>query len=279
MAEDCKQPFLILYYTMRQVNLPPYAGSPNKMSREIIRPPSVQIAFRTLGRTLRHGYDNLFALGISSVFWLLCTVPFFLIMALVIFLVGFGSTFVLLIGVLLVGVGPPSAALHRITQRMSEERASAWNMFWTHARADFAWSARLSWTLLALLLLWLANYSFYARSSNSTLQLISGFFLVTIFVWLGIMMYALPMALRQNEQSLRSTLRNTVIIGLGNLPGLIISLILLLITSAIFIILPPLFLLVPGWVALWAEENVRLLLVASGHIPPDEIADRPRGAR
>ena len=249
------------------------------MSREITRPPSVQIAFRTLGRTLRHAYDNLFSLGIASVFWLLCTVPFFAIIALVLIFVGFGSFFVLFLGVLLVGLGPPSAALHRIAQRMSEERASSWNTFWTHARADFAWSARLSLTLLLVLLLWLVNYSFYANSPNSTLQLISGFFLVATFVWLGIMMYALPMALRQSEPSLRWTLRNTVVIALANLPGLIVSLLLLLITTAIFTLLPPLFLLVPGWVALWTEENVRLLLVASGHIPPDEIADRPRRAK
>ncbi len=249
------------------------------MSREITRPPSVQIAFRTLGRTLRHAYDNLFSLGIASVFWLLCTVPFFAIIVLVLLLVGFGGTFVLSLGVLLVGLGPPSAALHRIAQRMSEERASSWNTFWTHARADFAWSARLSLTLLFVLLLWLVNYSFYANSANSTLQLISGFFLVATFVWLGIMMYALPMALRQSEQSLRSTVRNTVVIALANLPGLIVSLLLLFVTATIFTLLPPLFLLVPGWVALWTEENVRLLLVASGHIPPDEIADRPRRAK
>jgi hypothetical protein len=42
------------------------------------------------------------------------------------------------------------------------------------------------------------------------------------------------------------------------------------------IVIPPLFLLIPGVVALWGEENARLLLVASGYVPPDPFADRPR---
>jgi uncharacterized membrane protein YesL len=247
-----------------------------KMSKEFTRPPSVQIAFRTLGRTLRHAYDNLFSIGIASVFWMLCTVPFFPIIALASFFLGDGGTIVLFIGVLLVGLGPPSAALHRIVQRMTEERASSWNTFWGHLRADFGWSLRLSLTLLFVLVLMLINNSFYAATPNSPLQLISGFFMIATFLWLGVMMYALPMALRQNEQSLRSTLRNAIVVALANLPGLIVSLVLLLITTTILIVLPPLFLLVPGWVALWSEENVRMLLVASGHLQPDEIADRPR---
>jgi uncharacterized membrane protein YesL len=277
MAEDCKQPFLIRYYTMRQVHRPAYAGY-TTMSREIVRPPSIRIAFRTLGRTLRHAYENLFTLGVAGVFWLVCTVPFVPIIALAVFLLGYGSSLVLFIGVLLVGVGPPSAALHRIARPMTEERASSWNTFWSHLRADFGWSLRLSLTLLVILFLWLLNSSFYAGATNSMLQLVSGFFFVATIVWLGIMMYALPMALRQVEQSLRSTLRNAVVVALANLPGLIVSLILLFITTGILIVLPPLFLLVPGWVALWTEENVRLLLVASGHLAPDEIADRPRGS-
>ena len=84
----------------------------------------------------------------------------------------------------------------------------------------------------------------------------------------------MPLALRQKSPNLRITLRNTFIIVLANLPGVIVSIILLFITSLIFL-LPPLFLLLPGWIALWSEENVRLLLVSAGIIPTDEIADRP----
>jgi uncharacterized membrane protein YesL len=249
-----------------------------RMDTNITRPPSVRIAFRTLGRTLRHCYENLFTVGIAGVLWLLCTVPvlfivLFLVLALPI--TGFGF-FLLLLGSLLVGIGPPSAALHRIVQPMSEERASSWRVFWQYFRADARWSLSLVGTLLLVLLVAELNRSFYSQSLNTNLYLLTGFFLVIILVWLAMMLYAIPMALRQTEPSLRITLRNTAILTLANLPGAAVSVVLLFVTSLILAAIPPLFLLLPGWIALWSEENVRLLLVASGHIPPDEFADRER---
>ena len=104
----------------------------------------------------------------------------------------------------------------------------------------------------------------------------SGFVLVVVIIWWGIMLFAMPLALRQSEQSLRITLRNAAVVVLANLPGVIVSQVLLFLSSLLLLIIPPLFLLLPGWVALWSEENVRLLLVASGQIPPDEFADSPR---
>src|SRR3954451_21602727 len=163
---------------MRQVHIPAFAGIRRTMSKEIVRPPSIQIAFRTLGRTLRHGYDNLIPLGIASLYWLLCTVPFFPIFALAFFLIGYGSTFVIFIGVLIVGVGPPSAALHRRTRPMTEERVTPGMSFWSDLRTDFGWSLRLSITLLLVLTLCVANSSFYGNSPNTALQLVSGFFLI-----------------------------------------------------------------------------------------------------
>ena len=249
------------------------------MQNATLRAPSVRIAFRTFGRTLRHSYDNLVQLGIASLLWVLCTLPVLVLFVLAAWAVDGVSVFWPLAALLTVGIGPPTAALHRITQRMSEERASNWQAFWGHLRSDWRWSSRLSWTLLFGLLLWEANRRFYSQSPNTTLQLISGFFLVVVIVWWGVMLYATPLALRQTEQSLRTTFRNAGIIVLANLPGVLVSLVLLFFTSLLLSILPPLFLLVPGWVALWSEENVRLLLVASGQIPPDEFADSPRRSR
>ena len=221
------------------------------MQNTITRPPSVRIAFRTFGRTLRHSYDNLGSLGISSLLW-----------------IG--------LALLVIPLGPATAALHRVTQRMTEERASPWSRFWEHFRADWRWSSALFWTLALGMVLVEANRRFYSASSSGVFLVISGFFLVITLIWIGVIFFAFPLALRQTDHRLRTTLRNAAIIGIANLPGLLVSLVLLLVTTLILFIIPPLFLLIPGWISLWAEENVRLLLVASGHIPADEIADRPR---
>jgi uncharacterized membrane protein YesL len=224
------------------------------MQKTVSRPPSVRIAFRTFGRTLRHSYENLGALGIASALWWLLALP-------------------------LVTLGPASAALHRVTQPMTEERATAARRFWEHFRADWGWSSLLVWTMLLGLLLWDINRRFYGSVGGSALLILSGLFLVLGLIWIAMLLFALPLALRQADRRLRTTVRNAAVLVLANLPGVIVSLILLFITSLVLLIIPPLFIVVPGWIALWTEENVRLLLVESNIIPADEFADSPRRRR
>lgn len=216
------------------------------------RAPSVVIAFRTLGRTLRHGYDNLGTLIISSIFWYL------------------GAILILPLGV-------ATAALHRVTKPMSEERAPNWRTFFSTWRADLRWSSVLTAILIFGALLIQSNIRFYAAAGAAPLQVLAILFGTFLLLWLGIMLYAFPLALRQEDARLRTTLRNAAVMVVANAPGVLVSLMLLLIVVIVFTLLPPLFIFIPGFVALWGEENARLLLVASGYIPPDEIADRARG--
>lgn len=237
------------------------------------RAPSVVIAFRTLARTLRHGYENLGTLGIGGLLWLL---SFMLCLPLTILLVLLAES---IIGqrhyeLLLLPLGPPTAALHRLAQPMTEERSANWRSFFTYLRADLLWSSKLQATLVLGLLMIQINIGFYGASASSALQFIAILFVTVLIIWLGIALYAFPLALRQEEQGLRATLRNALVMVLANAPGLLISLTLLALLAATLLILPPLFVLVPAVMALWGQENARLLLVASGYIAKDEIADR-----
>jgi uncharacterized membrane protein YesL len=218
------------------------------------RPPSIQIAFRTLGRTLRHGYDNLGVLFMVSFLWF----------------VG---------AILIVPLGPVTAALHRVTKPMSEERATNWRNFFDHLRADLRWSSALAFTLLLGFVVLLSNITFYNASSSPILQVVAIPIGAVLLVWIGIALVAFPLVLRQEELRLRTTLRNAVVLVMTNAPGLLISYVLLLLLILLLLFLPPLSFLIPGVVALWGQENARLLLVAGGHIAPDEIADQPKQAR
>ena len=219
------------------------------MEKPATRIPSVQIAWRTFGRTLRHGYENLGTLGVIGVFWFIGAL-------------------------LIVTLGPATAALHRITKPMTEERAASWRTFRDHFIADWRWSSLLVWLLIGVLFLVDINRQFYAQTVSSFLPLFSVFFFVMEVIWFMITLFAMTLALRQEDKRLRTTLRNTSIIVLANLPGIIVSMLLLLVSSIVLLILPPLFLLLPGYIALWTQENARLLLVAGGHLPEDEFADR-----
>lgn len=221
---------------------------PEQTSR---RAPSVAIAFRTFGRTLRHGYDNLGTLLMVSVCWYLGAL-------------------------LIVPLGAVTAGLHRVVLPMTEERVPNWRAFFTHLRADLRWSSVLIVTLIAGAVLLQSNVNFYSASANPTVQWIAVPFGTLMLIWLGTNLFAFPLATRQEDRRLRTTLRNALLLVIANAPGVLISMVLLLLLVLLLLVLPPLFLVVPGVVALWGQENVRLLLVATGYLKKDEIADRER---
>jgi uncharacterized membrane protein YesL len=214
----------------------------------------MSIAFRTLGRTLRHGYENLFPLLAVSVLWY----------------VG---------ALLIVPLGGVTAALHRVTRPMTEERVEDWRLFFRYSRDYFVWGSKLVWVfIIGWALLW-ANITFYSAAPSTTLRFIGYLFGTLAIVWTGMGLFAFPLAVRQHEQGLRMTLRNAVVMVMANAPGVLISLALLILLLILLFVIPPLFLIVPGVVALWGEENVRMLLVATGHLEPDAFADGPRPPR
>ncbi len=217
------------------------------------RPPSVAIAFRTLGRTLRHGYENLWTLALVSLFWYI------------------GAAMILPLGVV-------TAGLHRVTRPMTEERAANWRDFFGSMREDLGWSSLLAAVLALGFLLIGININFYA-GIDSPLQALTILFLTFFLIWVTMALFAYPMALRQRERRLRTTLWNAALISMGNAPGVLISLILLIMVCAVLVVVPPLFILLPGVIALWGQENARLLLVASGYLQRDEFADRERHER
>jgi uncharacterized membrane protein YesL len=217
------------------------------------RAPSVAIAFRTLGRTLRHGYDNLWTLALVSLFWYI------------------GAAMILPIGVV-------TAGLHRVVRPMSEERAPNWREFFGSVREDLGWSSLLAAVIALGFMIISANINFYG-AMDSPLQAVAILFLTAFFIWVGVTVFAFPMALRQRERRLRTTLWNALLVSMGNAPGVLISLILLSFVCGVLIVIPPLFVLLPGIIALWGQENARLLLVAGGYLQRDEFADRERHER
>lgn len=218
------------------------------------RAPSVAIAFRTLVRTLRHGYDNLFTLLLVSLLWYAAAI-------------------------LILPIGVATAGLHRVTQPMTEERSSSWRTFFSHLRADLRWSSLLALVLVGGFVLLQINIRFYGTMDSAVTQIMAIFFGTMLITWSGVALFGFPLALRQEEQRLWTTLRNGLIMVVANAPGVLISLILLLIVLVVLIVLPPLFAILPGVIALWGGENVRMLLVESGYLARDEIADRERVKR
>ena len=239
--------FRAIVYFIEMTNDPKTPSTPR-------RAPSVAIAFRTLGRTLKHGYENLGTLALSSILWYI------------------GALFILPLGIV-------TAALHRVTRPMTEERASSWRSFFEHLRPDLRWSSLLMLVVVGVFIVLPTNISFYNAAPATALRLVTTLFVGLLIIWVGVALFAFPLALRQEDQRVWRTLRNAVVMTLANLPGVLVSVLLLLVLCVILLVIPPLFMIIPGVVALWGEENARLLLVASGYVEQDPIADRRRQSK
>jgi uncharacterized membrane protein YesL len=176
--------------------------------------------------------------------------------------------------ILILPLGIVTAALHRVTRPMTEERAASWRSFFDHLRADLRWSSFLMLIVVGVLFILQANISFYSASQLTALRFVTTLFVALLIIWVGVALYAFPLALRQEDQLVWRTLRNAAVMALANLPGMVVSMVLLILLCGILLVIPPLFLLIPGVVALWGEENARLLLVAGGYLPEDPFADR-----
>lgn len=238
------------------------------------RAPSVRIALRTFWRTLKHGFDNIGTLLLASVFWLAGLV---VLLPVTLLIVGAVEAFTgqRHVELVLLPMGVFTAALHRVTQPMSEERAVSPRVLVADLRRDAAWSTLLMAVLVAVLFVILLNIGYFINLAGSTLGLAAFFFFGLLVGWAGVALYVFPVALRQADRHVWSALRSTLLLSLANAPGTIVSLLLLLVLCAI-LLLPPLFLLLPATIALWGEENARMLLVASGLLAKDPIADRER---
>lgn len=239
------------------------------------RPPSIQIAFRTVWRTIKHGYENIGSLLMISLIWFVGIIIFLPVTLLLSFIAQ------AMVGaphyeLLLLPAGALTAALHRVTRPMSEERAARWQDVFKHVRADWRWSSLLMAVLILGFVVIQVNIRYYLSIDSAALRVLAIIFMTLFIVWAGTALFAFPLALRQDNQRLRTILRNALLITMANAPGVLVSLILLTILLIILLI-PPLFFIIPGVAALWAQENARLLLVAAGLIPKDPIADRERG--
>lgn len=175
--------------------------------------------------------------------------------------------------VLLLPLGPLTAGMHRVVRPMAEERATNWQDMWASFRADWRWSTLLTLALVGGAILIQVNMAYYLSSSALLLRMLGLMFTTLLIIWTGAALYAFPLALRQHDMRIRTILRNAALMAMGNAPGVLVGL-LLLGLLLVLLLIPPLFLLIPGVIALWSQENVRLLLIAAGYLAKDPIADR-----
>lgn len=233
--------------------------------------------FRTFWKSVRELFDDLFVLAIVNVLWVLINAIAFLIVGVAASTGSFGLIGVaLLLGV--ISLGPSTAGLYVIAERVTEGRTSSWRDFIAGLRAN----AKLGWQVYGLWMLGLVvllfNLQFYSLNGSQISAFVSVVILYFMLVWFGILIYLGPLMLLQTDKRLRTIARNAVLMAIGRPIFTLVTLVMMaiiLITSIWLVIL--LFMATFSFLALWGFRAT-LTLIAEAEARRTQAAEKAAAA-
>ena len=216
--------------------------------------------FRTFWRSIKDVFEDLFVLGIINVLWTLINAP----LAFILFLsISIGDSILPYVVMLLVvlTLGPSSAGLYAVAERVTDGRTSSWRDFIAGMRAHPA----LSWKVYGLwmvgLILILANLRFYNQMTNTIAAGLSLLFLYLGGIWFGLLMYIGPLMQLQTDKRVRMIARNAALMTFGRPLFTLITLVLMALIVIASIWLPILLLLVTfSFLAIWSFRATLTLI-------------------
>lgn len=206
--------------------------------------------FRTLWKSLKDLFEDLFILAMVNLLWLLINTP---LAVAAFFTFGSPSAFyiVLLLGVLT--LGPANAGLYAVAERVADGRTSSWRDFIAGLRGY----AKLSWKVYGLwmvgLIVILVNLQFYSQIDSPITSFLYVLFLYFSVVWFGFLMYIGPLMVLQTDKRIRTIARNAALMTFGRPLFTLVTLALMAIVVATSIWLPILLLLATAaFMAVWS---------------------------
>ena len=214
--------------------------------------------FRTLWKSLKDLFEDLFILALVNILWILINAP---IVVAAFFAL---SNFTILYLVLLLSaltLGPTNAGLYAVAERVTDGRTSSWRDFFAGMRAN----AVLSWKIYGLwmlgLVVILVNLQFYSQNGTTIASFLYVLFLYFVVVWFGLLMYLGPLMILQTDKRIRTIARNAALMTFGRPLFTLITLALMVAITVGSIFLPILFLLATGsFLAIWSFRAVLTLI-------------------
>jgi uncharacterized membrane protein YesL len=216
--------------------------------------------FRALGSSLRDLFDDFLLLIACNLLWALLSLPLW---ALAFLLLSAGipalAATAALLGVL--PAGPATIALYYVAHRITDGRATKIVDFFGAMRQHARIGIMLTGIALAGLLMILFNLGFYLSVNNAFGGAMLGLWIYLLVFWLGLMLYAFPLAFLQDQPDLRLIARNAFLMSVGRPIFTFLTLVLmaLILGLSLFLVVPAVLLTV-AYLPVWATRATRQLI-------------------
>lgn len=216
--------------------------------------------FRPLGSALRDLFDDFLLLIGCNLLWALLSFPLWIV-AYNLLLAGLSlpAGVAALLGVL--PAGPATSALYAVAFRVTDGRASKLADFFGALRQHARTGIILTGIAVVGLVVILFNLGFYLSVNNIFGGLMLGLWLYLLISWLGVMLYAFPLAFLQERPELRLIARNAFLMAVGR-P--IFTVLTLLMMGIVFLLsaylLVPIVLFSVAFLAVWSTRAARTLI-------------------
>jgi uncharacterized membrane protein YesL len=215
---------------------------------------------RALGSSLRDLFDDFLLLIACNLLWALLSLPLW---ALAFLLLSAGipalAATAALLGVL--PAGPATIALYYVAHRITDGRATKIVDFFGAMRQHARIGIMLTGIALAGLLMILFNLGFYLSVNNAFGGAMLGLWIYLLVFWLGLMLYAFPLAFLQDQPDLRLIARNAFLMSVGRPIFTFLTLVLmaLILGLSLFLVVPAVLLTV-AYLPVWATRATRQLI-------------------
>lgn len=175
-------------------------------------------ALRVVGHAFRDWWDEMFLMVGVNLMWALLAIP-------------------------VITLFPATMGAYNLTYDKAHGRRVEFELFWQGFRQYFGKAWALGAINLVVTILLIVNILFYLNQP-SWLFYLTILWIYLIIIWLGVLTYVFPLAIEQEDKSIKLIYRNAVLLAVGRpLFTLVIALVQLLLLG-ISIALSPLLLLV-----------------------------------
>jgi uncharacterized membrane protein YesL len=214
--------------------------------------------FRTLWKSLKDLFEDLFILALVNILWLLINA---LPAVAAFFALRNPNALYLVMLVSVLTLGPSSAGLYAVAERVTDGRTSSWRDFFAGMRADpvLSWKVYGLWMLGLVVIL--VNLQFYSQNESTIAAFLRILFLYFAVVWFGFLMYIGPLLQLQTDKRIRTIARNAALMTFGRPLFTLVTLALMAIIVVASVWLPILLLLATvSFLAVWSFRAVLTLI-------------------